>query len=98
MATVRDHDFVFVPTVVSPDGSPVVCHCLRVTEQQITDAIRAGARTVAELVSMTQAGAGCTACRVRLQQYLIAFHTGSTPPSAETVCNGRCESCPRRSG
>gem|GEM_PF-1496561 len=96
MATVRDHNFVFVPPKRSTDGSPLVCHCVGVTEKQLVDALVAGASTVAEIIERTGAGTGCTACRVRLRQYVVAFHSGRPLPPAATLCDGSCESCPHR--
>lgn len=98
MATVKEHDFVFVPTLTSPDGSPIVCHCLQVSERQILHALAAGASSVADVIAVTQAGTGCTACRVRIHQYVMAYRAGTTVAPADTICGGRCESCPRRAG
>jgi bacterioferritin-associated ferredoxin len=47
-----------------------VCHCLKITEEMVEDAIAAGARTLSDLRVDTGAGDGCTACHVHLKAYL----------------------------
>lgn len=58
----------------SCEGCPgeFVCHCLKITEDMVLDAIRAGARTVQELSERIGAGDGCMACHARLEGYLAA--------------------------
>ncbi len=49
----------------------IVCACFKVTESTIVDAVELwNMTTVKELCRFTNAGAGCTACRLRLKQYL----------------------------
>lgn len=47
-----------------------VCHCLKITEEMIQDAIAMGARTLSDLRLDTGAGDGCTCCHVHLNAYL----------------------------
>jgi bacterioferritin-associated ferredoxin len=63
------------------NGSRLVCACLGVTEEEIVAAIQGGrAATLRELILLTQAGTGCTACRARLAQYLAAPRPSPTGP------------------
>jgi bacterioferritin-associated ferredoxin len=48
-----------------------VCHCLRVTEEMVFDALSTGTiQTIQDIRRFTGAGDGCTACHTRLQEYL----------------------------
>jgi bacterioferritin-associated ferredoxin len=47
-----------------------VCHCLKITEEMVEDAIADGARSMYDLRGDTGAGDGCTACHVRLNAYI----------------------------
>jgi bacterioferritin-associated ferredoxin len=52
-------------------GGPLVCHCLRVTEQDLVTAITTlEIRTVADVRRLTGAGDGCTACHRKIQTYI----------------------------
>lgn len=62
-----------------------VCRCEEVGEQEIRDAIRAGARTVAEVKRWTRAGMGICqgrTCR-RLTERIIAEELGLSPGEVE---------------
>jgi NAD(P)H-nitrite reductase large subunit len=49
----------------------VVCECLKVTEGQVVDAIRAGsACSLREIAQCTEAGAGCNSCHSELRRLL----------------------------
>jgi bacterioferritin-associated ferredoxin len=49
----------------------MVCHCLRVTEDVILEALALfDLRTLSDLRHHTGAGDGCTACHQRLRGYL----------------------------
>lgn len=41
---------------------PLVCTCLTVRESEIVEAIRGGARTIAEVGDRCEAGTGCHSC------------------------------------
>lgn len=47
-----------------------VCHCLKITEEMVEDAIALGARSLSDLRVDTGAGEGCTGCHVRLNAYI----------------------------
>ncbi len=47
-----------------------VCHCLKVTEEMVLEAVACGAESVAELRRQTGAGDGCTACHRRLNDLI----------------------------
>lgn len=58
------------------DGCPdrIICHCLKVTEETVVNAIRRlGLRTINDVRYATEAGDGCTCCHVEIRQ-LIALH------------------------
>jgi NAD(P)H-nitrite reductase large subunit len=45
------------------------CHCLKVTEEAVIEAIRAHEiRDVEDIIRYTQAGDGCTACHSNLER------------------------------
>ncbi len=67
-----------------------VCICRAVTDRQIAEAARDGARTVDELGEATGAGTCCGTCRDALAE-LVA------PAPANQHCDGACERCPARS-
>ena len=49
----------------------VVCHCLNVTASAIRSAVVIeGCRTVREVLGVTQAGGGCTACHHRIAELI----------------------------
>ncbi len=67
---------VEVSAAVRLDGadkaaSPILCHCLQVTEAMVDEAISAGVvQSLRDVIVCTGAGDGCTACRVALRAYL----------------------------
>lgn len=52
------------------EANPRICFCMKVHRQTLLEAIRAGARTLAELQTRTRAGTGCGTCRIDLLQLL----------------------------
>ena len=71
------------------NGENFVCRCLQVTEDEVVSAVHQGrATTVKEIICMTGAGGGCTACVRSLKLYLprnrstataTVFHSSSDP-------------------
>ena len=60
-------------SLASPVASPArpVCHCLRVEEEEIRDAIDdGGLQTVRQVTASCGAGGGCTACHRHIKRYL----------------------------
>jgi bacterioferritin-associated ferredoxin len=47
-----------------------VCMCIAVTESEIRECVRAGARTVDEVGEHSMAGTGCGGCRESIQLIL----------------------------
>ncbi len=66
------------------DG-PVVCHCLGVTEEQLTSAVGAfDLRTLKEVRRQTGAGTGCNGCHRRIQLVLESYSSASPE-----ICSAR---------
>lgn len=68
-----------------PSDDKYVCRCEEVSERDIREAIRAGARSVAEVKRWTRAGMGICqgrSCR-RLVERLISEETGLKPDEIE---------------
>jgi NAD(P)H-nitrite reductase large subunit len=58
-------------TVPTKTDCKILCHCLRVTESQIHEAVViAGCRDVKDVMDCTEAGSGCTACHRRILAFL----------------------------
>jgi NAD(P)H-nitrite reductase large subunit len=54
-----------------PKRSPVVCHCLHVTEDDVLDALdRWEIKSLRDLEKKTTAGGGCMSCHPLLKEYL----------------------------
>jgi bacterioferritin-associated ferredoxin len=65
----------------------LVCHCFRVSEAVIRNAIDIlGSSSVREVSAQTGAGAGCTACHCRIKRMLAGESATCSP---FTVC-GDC--------
>ena len=61
-----------------------VCNCLRVTENQVIDALASlPIRNLKDLRQLTGAGEGCTCCHDRLRQ-LISLHVYS---ASSPICS-----------
>ena len=52
----------------------VVCNCFQITEEEIREAIKKGAKTAEEVGNETQAGTGCGMCVDKIEE-LIAEET-----------------------
>ena len=74
--------------VTSHTTDPIVCHCLRVTESQVQDAIAVGScSNVKDVMKMTDAGGGCTACH---RQILDMLAKSNRQPSEDSpICIAR---------
>lgn len=49
----------------------ILCHCLRVSEEQVQDAVWINAcRSIKDVIDCTGAGSGCTACHCRIAELL----------------------------
>jgi bacterioferritin-associated ferredoxin len=57
-----------------------VCMCLAVTEQEIRDCVRAGARTVEEVGELSLAGTGCGGCHESIEMILEGEGISSPRP------------------
>jgi NAD(P)H-nitrite reductase large subunit len=80
----------FCPRDCGPctDAERLVCRCLRVAEETVTQAITTlGLRTVREVRQHTGAGDGCTACHGRLTGLLEARAYSCS--SALPICSAR---------
>ena len=54
----------------------VVCRCLQVTEEEVTNMIATlGLRTVQEVKDVTGAGDGCTCCHDEIRKQLEMAHS-----------------------
>lgn len=50
----------------------IVCHCLQVTVSTVRAAVAAGGcRSVREVLGVTEAGGGCTACHRRIDELIV---------------------------
>ena len=65
----------------------LVCHCTRVNDARITQALDAGADGVRGVVRATRAGTGCGGCIPLLRQ-LCGAHAASCASSAEDALAG----------
>lgn len=50
----------------------IVCHCARVTDRDIRNAIESGANTLPAIVRATGAGRCCAPCRDEIGNILVA--------------------------
>lgn len=56
---------------VADCSETILCHCLRVSESTIADAVAiCGLTSIREVCRETGAGSGCTACHARIMQLL----------------------------
>jgi NifU-like protein len=68
------------------NNGSVVCHCLGITEETLVSAlVTLELRTVREVRQYTGAGAGCTACHRKIQNYIDAY----SPSSSPEICSAR---------
>jgi len=60
-------------------GGPMVCHCLKITEDQLITAVATlELRTIHDVRRHTGVGDGCNACHRRIQLYLDAYSSSSS--------------------
>jgi NAD(P)H-nitrite reductase large subunit len=65
----------------------IVCACFRVTESTVLDAIAQwNLSSVKEVCQRTNAGAGCTACRLRIRKYLVPSNCEGCPGNGGSAC------------
>ena len=57
-----------------------VCMCIAVTEKEIRDCVRAGARTVEEVGDCSMAGTGCGGCHETIEMILEDAGALNVPP------------------
>ncbi|MCB1196511.1 (2Fe-2S)-binding protein [bacterium] len=62
----------------SVDGT-IICHCFRVTDKVIEEAVRQhGLKTVQDVSQSIKAGGGCATCRVDIEKIIERVRTHST--------------------
>jgi len=67
-------------------GGPMVCHCVQITEEQLVTAVATlELRTICDVRRLTGAGEGCNACHRKIQTYLDAYSSSSSPD----ICSAR---------
>ena len=67
------------------NGGPMVCECLRITEEQLVAAVTTHElRTILDVRRMTGAGEGCNACHRKIQLYLDSYSSSSLE-----ICSAR---------
>ncbi|MEX0727478.1 MAG: (2Fe-2S)-binding protein [Planctomycetaceae bacterium] len=70
--------------VLSSTGR-IVCHCLRVTEEEILQAAEVGKpHSVKQIMDHTGAGGGCTACHFRIRALLNGEQSQCDSSSSQT--------------
>ena len=50
--------------------SNVICRCHKVTEDEIINSIKEGAKTVEAVGEKTKAGTGCGGCKTKIQELI----------------------------
>jgi NAD(P)H-nitrite reductase large subunit len=74
--------------MIATSTERVLCHCLRVTEQQVNEAIECQSLcTLREVMRATGAGRGCMSCHSRIKALL----TGEPLPAPFVV--PQCDGC-----
>ncbi len=72
---------------------PIVCHCLRVTKSQVEDAIAVGSCSlVKDVMNLTNAGGGCTACHRKIRDLLAQSSVAQAnrqPSEDSPICIAR---------
>ena len=63
----------------------ILCICQSISEREVDDAIRRGARSLADVARVNGAGTDCGCCRSAIERRV------------EQACSGSCSDCPRRS-
>lgn len=58
-------------TGIEASQATYLCHCLKVSHDQVRDAVTfRGCETVEEVTNVCAAGGGCTACHRKIRAYL----------------------------
>jgi bacterioferritin-associated ferredoxin len=60
----------------------IFCHCAVVSDREVSEAIEAGARTVAQVCRATGAGQQCGTCIFSVRR-VVCQHGGSPVPALE---------------
>jgi nitrogen fixation NifU-like protein len=55
------------------EAATVICHCLNITDKDIEEAVKAGAKTWEELQEATKIGTVCGGCKPRAEELLHEF-------------------------
>lgn len=53
--------------------SPVICFCYGITVEELSEAVKNGAKTVDAVMEVTGAGGGCTSCHPDLEVIIPAL-------------------------
>lgn len=65
--------------MLATDSDRILCHCLRITERQVSDAVERNALcTLREVMRSTGAGRGCMSCHSRIKAVLAGERLVST--------------------
>ena len=48
----------------------IICHCARVSDRSVTEAVNSGARTLAQVCRATEAGRDCGACVLNVRRVI----------------------------
>ncbi len=69
-------NFIFNSAMLLPSEgvAVIVCHCRRVTDRHIRQAVRQGACTLGEVARACQAGGSCGGCAAAIEVILRAEH------------------------
>ena len=49
----------------------IICHCFNVTDDDVVNAVKAGATSVEEVQELTNAGYGCGSCREDITRLVL---------------------------
>ena len=63
----------------------IICHCARVSDRLVTDAVSSGARTLAQVCRITEAGRDCGACVMSVRR-VITEHGSNGHALVSEVC------------
>ena len=61
------------PGAFKSDAAVVVCNCLNITDKDIEDAVKAGARDWEQLQEATKIGTVCSSCKEKAEELLHEF-------------------------
>ena len=78
------------------ESNRVVCHCFRITELKIREAIDLyGSTSVGEVTEQTNAGGGCNGCHCRIKRMLAGQRPNCGVFEACDACgfNSQCCDC-----